>query len=199
MGGEYRGGGAGGGLTRTELSTSRHIFYHQGHVLPLFDGGIHHTLSSSLFASPPDSDGYRLAAPGTHSLPFRFPLPLAAGAKGTYTPPNPRGPAVRYVLVGSLKTHLPATNKRSIAHFYRPIVLMPYLNPALVLAPSTQPLEVYTEKGLGWCLKGEKGRVELRVAIGRRTWVSGQRLWCEVAIRNDSARKVRLISIKTCC
>lgn len=75
---------------------------------------------------------------------------------------------------------------------------MPYLNPALVLAPSTVPIEVYTEKGLGWSLKGEKGRVELRVGIGRRTWVSGQRLWCEVGIRNDSARKVASLS-PLCC
>ncbi|WVR03657.1 hypothetical protein IAU60_000652 [Kwoniella sp. DSM 27419] len=190
----------GGGKIRVvgfeELSTSsRHIFYHQPHPLPVFDPSIQHNLSSSLFASGPDSDGYRLAAEGTHSIPFRMRLPLGGGAKGTYTPPNGKGACVRYVVVGSVKIHVPSTGKRSIAHFYRSIVVLPYLNPSLVLAPSQEPVEGYVERGLGWNLTGEKGRVELRVALGRRFWVSGQRLWCEVAVRNDSNRKIKTLNL----
>ncbi|KAK6905417.1 hypothetical protein I203_106246 [Kwoniella mangroviensis CBS 8507] len=190
----------GGGKVRVvgfeELSaTTRHIFYHQPHPLPVFDPDIQHNLSSSLFASGPDSDGYRLAAEGTHNIPFRMRLPLGGGAKGTYTSQNGKGPCVRYVVVGSVKIHIPSTGKRSIAHFYRSIVVLPYLNPSLVLAPSTEPVEGYTERGLGWNLTGEKGRVELRVSLGRRIWVSGQRLWCEVAIRNDSNKKIKTLNL----
>ncbi|OCF45144.1 hypothetical protein I317_00946 [Kwoniella heveanensis CBS 569] len=190
----------GGGKVRVvgfeELSTSsRHIFYHQPHPLPVFDPSIQHNLSSSLFASGPDSDGYRLAAEGTHSIPFRMRLPLGGGAKGTYTPVNGKGPCVKYVVVGSVKIHIPSTGKRSIAHFYRSIVVLPYLNPSLVLAPSQEPVEGYVERGLGWSLTGEKGRVELRVSLGRRFWVSGQRLWCEVGIRNDSNRKIKTLNL----
>ncbi|WVQ93727.1 hypothetical protein IAU59_000804 [Kwoniella sp. CBS 9459] len=190
----------GGGKVRVvgfeELSTSsRHIFYHQPYPLPVFDPSIRHNLSSSLFASGPDSDGYRLASEGTHSIPFRMRLPLGGGAKGTYTPVNGKGPCVRYVVVGSIKIHIPSTGKRSIAHFYRSIVVLPYLNPSLVLAPSQEPVEGYVERGLGWSLTGEKGRVELRVSLGRRFWVSGQRLWCEVGIRNDSNRKIKTLNL----
>ena len=145
----------------------------------------------SLFASDPDSEGYRLAAEGMHNIPFRLSLPVGAGAKGNYSAPGGKGPSVRYVVVASVKIHVPATGKRSIAHFYRSIVVLPYMDPALVLAPSMEPIESYVSQGLGWNLGGERGKVEVRVALGRRVWVSGQRLWCEVAIRNDSSKKVK--------
>jgi hypothetical protein len=169
---------------------SRHIFYHVAHPLPLFAhppalGGP----MSSLFASPPDDEGYRLAAEGVHSIPFRLRLPLGGGAKGSFTSPS-RGPSVRYVVVGSIKLYIPSTGKRSIAHFYRSIVVLPYLNPGVVLAPSAEPVEATTEKGLGWSITGEKGQVAVKVALGRRIWVSGQRIWFEVGIRNDSTKKV---------
>ncbi|OWZ26626.1 hypothetical protein C354_06775 [Cryptococcus neoformans MW-RSA1955] len=180
----------GGGKVRVvgfeELASARHVFYHQAHALDS---------PSPLFASPPDADGFRLAAPGAHSIPFCFPLPPAAGAKGTFTPAHRGGPSVRYVLVASLKLLAPATRKRSIAHFYRPIVLLPRLDPARALAPSTAPLEAATEKGLGWSLAGDRGAVRLRVAMGRATWVSGQRLWCHVGIRNGSLRKIKHLSL----
>lgn len=126
-------------------------------------------------------------------------LPPNGGAKGSYTSTSGKGPCVRYVVVGSVKIHVPSTGKRSIAHFYRQIVVLPYLNPAVVLAPSLEPIEARVEKGLGWSLGGEKGRVEVRVALGRRSWVSGQRIWCEVAIRNDSTKKVSLMCRLQAC
>jgi hypothetical protein len=93
-------------------------------------------------------------------------------------------------VVASIKIHIPATGKRSIAHFYRSIVILPYLNPAVVLAPSVEVVEARVEKGLGWSLGGEKGKVEVRIGMGRRCWISGQRAWFEVDIRNDSSKKV---------
>jgi hypothetical protein len=122
-------------------------------------------------------------------------LPLRGGAKGSFTSPNnPKGPAVRYVVVGSIKlsdqAHHGTAAKRSIAHFYRPVVILPYLNPGVVLAPSEETVEVVERRGLGWSLGGSKGSVELRIALGRSIWVSGQRVWCEVGVRNDSSKRV---------
>jgi hypothetical protein len=145
----------------------------------------------SLFASGSDEGGYRLAAEGTHSIPFRMRIPLNAGAKGSFSSPGNKGACVRYVVVGSVKLYIPSTMKRSIAHFYRSIVILPYLNPSVVLAPSLDPIESVIEGGLGWSLGGEKGKVEMRIGLGRRTWVAGQRVWCEVGVRNSSSKKVR--------
>lgn len=116
-------------------------------------------------------------------------LPLGGGAKGSYSAPNQKGPCVRYVVVGSIKLFTPSTGKRSIAHFYRSIVVLPYFNPTVALAPSNEPIEVKVERGLGWSLGGEKGKVDVRVSLGRRIWVAGQRVWCEVGIRNESTKK----------
>ena len=170
---------------------SRHIFYHHSHNLPVFDPkGDISTPVPSLFASGPDGEGYRLASEGTHSIPLRMRLPLGGSAKGSFTSPNSKGPCVRYVVVGSVKLFIPSTMKRSIAHFYRPIVVLPYFNPSIVLAPSIDAIENTVERGLGWSLGGEKGKVEVRVSLGRRNWVAGQRAWCEVGIKNNSSRKV---------
>lgn len=148
-----------------------------------------------MFASHPDEEGYRLAAEGSHAIPFRMKLPLNGGAKGSYTSPTGKGPCVRYVVVGSVKIHVPSTGKRSIAHFYRSIVVLPYLNPATLLAPTLEPIEARVQKGLGWSLGGEKGKVDIQVALGRRSWVSGQRMWCEVGITNNSNKKVNQFSL----
>lgn len=101
-------------------------------------------------------------------------------------------------MVGSVKLFIPSTGKRSIAHFYRPIVILPYLNPSAVLAPTPEPIENTVERGLGWSLGGEKGKVEMRISLGRRNWVAGQRAWCEVGIKNNSSRKVsRAVPLKS--
>ena len=172
-------------------SSSRHIFYHHTHPLPLFAHPPHPSgPKSTLFASTPDEEGFRLAAEGFHAIPFRIRLPMNGGARGSYISPSGKGPNVRYVVVGSVKIHVPASGKRSIAHFYRSIMVLPFLNPAKVLSPSPEPLEARVQKGLGWSLGGEKGKVDIRVALGRRTWVSGQRVWCEVGIYNNSPRRV---------
>ncbi|KAI9632841.1 uncharacterized protein MKK02DRAFT_41152 [Dioszegia hungarica] len=175
---------------------SRHIFYHHPHPLPLFaHPPIPNGPVSSLFASHPDNDGFREVSPGTHFIPFCMRLPLAGGAKGAYTSPSPKGPSVRYVVVGSVKLLHPKTGKRSIAHFYRPIVILPYLNPGIVLAPCEEMVEVVERRGLGWSLGGAKGVVELRVALGRDVWVSGQRVWCEVGVRNESSKRIKRLTL----
>ena len=176
-----------------EISSSyRHIFYHHPHPLPQFSHPPQPDAPrTTLFASQSDHEGYRLASEGSHSIPFRLRLPMNGGAKGSFGTANSKGPSIRYVVVGSVKLHLPSTGKRSIAHFYRSITVLPYLKASIVLAPSTEPVAARVESGLGWSLNGQKGKVDLRVALGRRTWVCGQKMWCEVEIYNDSSKRVR--------
>ncbi|CAK9785307.1 hypothetical protein CC85DRAFT_265886 [Cutaneotrichosporon oleaginosum] len=173
--------------------TNRHIFYQHQYLLPEFFE--HDSPPTTLFASGADEEGFRLAHEGTHALPFSMQLPLGGGAKGAFTGDKSKGPNIRYVVVGSVKLHIPKSGKRAIAHFYRPMVLLPYHNPARVLAPSRQPLVEFIESRLGWSLTGEKGKVFLQVSLGRQTWVAGQRVWCEVGVRNNSNKKITRCSL----
>ncbi|ORX35336.1 hypothetical protein BD324DRAFT_682685 [Kockovaella imperatae] len=177
-------------------NAQRHIFYHHPHPLPQFSRRPDEDMPGiSLFASEPDRDGYRLAAEGTHSIPFRLRLPLDGGAKGSFGNAATKGPGVRYVVVGSVKLYLPVSEKRSIAHFYRSFNVLPYLKASTVLAPSREPIEASTESGMGWRMGGDKGRVNLRVALGRGVWLSGQKLWCEVGIHNESSKRIKSLQL----
>lgn len=177
------------GFEETDDGKTRHIFYQQQFPIREFVD-LQAAARTALFADAPDEEGFRLAREGTHEIPFAMPLPIGGGAKGTYTSPTGKGPNVRYVVVGSVKLHIPTTGKRAIAHFYRPIVVLPYHNPASALAPAQNPIVAHATSGLGWQIGGEKGKVEMQVALGRRNWVAGQRVWCEVAVRNQSRKKI---------
>ncbi|GMK59637.1 hypothetical protein CspeluHIS016_0802430 [Cutaneotrichosporon spelunceum] len=173
--------------------TNRHIFYQHQYLLPEFFEN--DSPPTTLFASNADEEGFRLAHEGTHALPFSMQLPLGGGAKGAFTGENGKGPNIRYVVVGSVKLHIPKSGKRAIAHFYRPIVLLPYHNPGRALAPSRRPIVEFVESRLGWSLTGEKGKVFLQVSLGRQMWVAGQRVWCEVGVRNNSNKKITRCSL----
>lgn len=177
-----------------EVDGRRHIFYQHQYPLPVFQHWPNGP-RTTLFADPPDGEGFCAAKEGTHAIPFSIPLPVGEGAKGTYTSHDPKGPNVRYVVVGSVKIFVPKKDKRAIAHFYRPCVILPYLNPAIVLAPARAPIMTQRTCGLGWSITGEKGKVLMQVALGRRIWVAGQRVWCEVAVKNDSNKKITKCSL----
>jgi hypothetical protein len=177
------------GFEETDNGQQRHIFYQHQYPLRQFVDGASAD-RCTLFTDTPDEEGFRAAKEGTHDMPFAMPLPLDGGAKGSYTCPQGKGPNIRYVVVGSIKLHIPSTGKRAIAHFYRPIVVLPYHNPMDALAPAHSPVVGHTTSGLGWRLGGEKGKVEVQVALGRRNWVAGQRVWCEVSVRNQSHKKI---------
>lgn len=177
-----------------EVDGRRHIFYQHQYPLPVFQHWANGP-RTTLFADPPDGEGFCAAKEGTHAIPFSIPLPVGEGAKGTYTSHDPKGPNIRYVVVGSVKIFVPKKDKRAIAHFYRPCVILPYLNPAIVLAPARAPIMTQRTCGLGWNLTGEKGKVLMQVALGRRIWVAGQRVWCEVAVKNDSNKKITKCSL----
>lgn len=177
-----------------EINGIRHIFYQHQYPLPVFQHWPNGP-RTTLFGDAPDDEGFCVAKEGTHAIPFSIPLPVGEGAKGTYTSHDPKGPNIRYVVVGSVKIFVPKKEKRAIAHFYRPCVILPYLNPAIVLAPARAPIMTQRTCGLGWSLGGEKGKVLMQVALGRRIWVAGQRVWCEVAVKNDSNKKITKCSL----
>lgn len=176
-------------------STSiRNIFYHVPFVLPTF--APYEPVSHPLFASPPNEEGFRLASEGNYSIPFRFRLPLHAGAKGGWMT-GTKAPGVKYVVVGSLKLHIPEAGKlgRSISHFYRPCVVFPFVEPTSVFVPAAAPKEVSTTKALGWSLNGEKGLVKLSARVTRPIWIAGQNVWVEVVASNDSNKRIKSMQI----
>lgn len=78
---------------------------------------------------------------------------------------------------------------RSIAHFYRHVELYPYLNPAVVLSSAARPLQATASKGL---FLGGSGKVRLTASLHRSTWVAGQRVYVNVAVHNETSKKVSL-------
>lgn len=91
----------------------------------------------------------------------------------------------------SIKLHTPETKKRSIAHFYRPCTIYPYVPPVNIFGSTEHPTEVRTEQGLGWSLSGEKGKVRVIAELPRPDWVAGQNVWIKIFADNQSQKKVR--------
>ncbi|KAJ9125572.1 hypothetical protein QFC22_000534 [Naganishia vaughanmartiniae] len=170
---------------------TRHIFYHYPHQLPLFSR--YDDSQHPLFASPTNEEGYRLAREGFHVIPFSVRLPLNGGAKGGWV--GSRTTGVKYVVVGSIKLHTPETKKRSIAHFYRPCTIYPYVPPLDIFGSTEHPTEVRTEQGLGWSLSGEKGKVRVIAELPRPDWVAGQNVWIKIFADNQSQKKIRTLNI----
>jgi hypothetical protein len=79
------------------------------------------------------------------------------------------------------------TEQNSIAHFYRNVEVWPYLDPAVVLAPSERPIHSMAAKGL---FLGGSGKLKLIASLHRSTWVAGQRCFAKVLVSNDTNKKV---------
>ncbi|PWN19970.1 hypothetical protein BCV69DRAFT_313177 [Microstroma glucosiphilum] len=179
---------------------TRHIFYHhstivdgdtqpggsQPYVLhgspclssPGFEG--HEPLPC--FASQPDEEGYSVGREGSHSIPFSLEMPIGKGAKGSY---RGKKALVRYIVIGSVKLKSSDGSNRSIAHFYRHVDLLPYINPAVVLASAPRPIQATTERN----------RISLTASLHRPTWVAGQRVYVNVAVRNDTSRRIKNVTL----
>uniref|UniRef100_V5GFC3 Arrestin C-terminal-like domain-containing protein n=1 Tax=Kalmanozyma brasiliensis (strain GHG001) TaxID=1365824 RepID=V5GFC3_KALBG len=183
---------------------TRHIFYHHA---SLIDGDSSrdnvHRHGSPTFASPetaafpalpcyagaPDAEGYAVGKIGIHSIPFSLDLPIAKGAKGSY---RCKHAVVRYIVIGSVKLKSTSGADRSIAHFYRHIDVYPYFNPAVILSKAVQPIQASSSKGL---FLGGSGKVHLMASLHRSTWVAGQRLYVNIAIQNDTSKKINGMSL----
>lgn len=86
-------------------TSSRHIFYHYPHQLPLFSP--YDNSQHPLFGSPPNEEGFRLAREGFHVIPFSVRLPVKGGAKGGWFGSPVTG--VKYVVVGYVQPSFPGT------------------------------------------------------------------------------------------
>jgi hypothetical protein len=91
--------------------------------------------------------------------------------------------------------HTPETKKRSIAHFYRPCVIFPYVEPSFAFSNTGNEAEFRTEQGLGWSLSGDKGQVAVSVKLPRPHWIAGQRVWLDITVGNRSSRKVKTMTL----
>ncbi|CAD6897733.1 unnamed protein product [Tilletia laevis] len=183
---------------------TRHIFYHHAMAIDgdLSNGGpsepyvLHGSpnifspeasggIPLPCFASSQDHEGYSRGKEGTHSIPFALDVPIGRGAKGSY---RGKTAVVRYIVIGSVKLKSSNGTDRSIAHFYRHMELFPYLNPAVVLSPAPKPLVSQAEKGL---FMGGSGKVLLTASLHRPTWVAGQRVYVNIAVSNETSKKVK--------
>ncbi|PWN53971.1 hypothetical protein IE53DRAFT_71553 [Violaceomyces palustris] len=187
---------------------TRHIFYHHASVIdgdrslggpsqPYFLHGSP-TLSSPegrghfplpCFASSPDVEGYSIGREGCHSIPFSLELPIAKGAKGSY---RGKSALVRYIVIGSVKLKSSGNTNRSIAHFYRHVELFPYLNPAIVLSSAPRLIQASASKGL---FLGGSGKVKLTASLHRSTWVAGQRVYVNLAVVNETSKKINSLTL----
>jgi hypothetical protein len=179
---------------------TRHIFYHhstivdgdsqpggsQSYILHgspcLSSPGLEGHEPLPCFASQPDEEGYSVGREGSHSIPFSLEMPIGKGAKGSY---RGKKALVRYIVIGSVKLKNPDGGDRSIAHFYRHVDLLPYINPAVVLASAPRPIQATTERD----------RISLTASLHRPTWVAGQRVYVNIAVRNETFRRIKNVTL----
>ncbi|KAK0552936.1 hypothetical protein OC846_001516 [Tilletia horrida] len=183
---------------------TRHIFYHHAMVIDgdrsnggpsepyvlhgspnLFSPEAEGRLPLPCFIGPQDGEGYCRGREGAHSIPFSLEVPIGKGAKGSY---RGKTSVVRYIVIGSVKLKSSNGSDRSIAHFYRHIDLFPYLNPSVVLAAAPKPIVSQGQKGL---FMGGSGKVQLTASLHRSTWVAGQRVYVNIAVNNETSKKVK--------
>lgn len=77
---------------------------------------------------------------------------------------------------------------RSIAHFYRDCSIWPRLNPSIVLAPTSRPIQITASESLRL---GGNGQITLTASIHRLHWVSGQSCFVKVKVVNKSEKALK--------
>jgi hypothetical protein len=80
------------------------------------------------------------------------------------------------------------TEKRSIAHFYRNCEIWPRLNPSVVLASLSKPLQATTSKSL---FMGGNGKVTLTATLHRLHWIAGQKCFVKVTVVNYTKKTIK--------
>ncbi|KAM0754096.1 hypothetical protein T439DRAFT_378184 [Meredithblackwellia eburnea MCA 4105] len=171
-----------------ELSShdARHIFYHHATSLSTLEGS---AAPLPCFEKDSDEEGYQKGVVGQHLVPFSLHLPIGKGAKGGW---KGKQGVVRYIVIASMKLKSPKGADRSIAHFYRHVEIFPYLNPAVLLAPSNKPLAATGSKSL---FMGGNGKVSLTARVHRASWVAGQRCYVDIRVENESNKKIKTLTL----
>ena len=85
------------------------------------------------------------------------------------------------------------SGKQSIAHFYRNCEVWPHLNPAVVLQPSSRPLQASAAKSLA--LLGNSSKVKLHAQMHRLYWPAGSRCPISLHLVNGSKKTVRSLTL----
>ncbi|KAJ7103363.1 hypothetical protein B0H15DRAFT_208976 [Mycena belliarum] len=152
---------------------------------------------SAVVTSPPtifqgccDSEGFWTAREGIHNLGFELHLPLNGIT-------HPKGPlyghsGIRYIALASVKVKDKTQSKRSIAHFYRDIVVWPRLNPSVVLAPAEQPIQATTNNRL---FMGGDGKVYLTAALHRPYFIAGTQVPVHLSVQNDTKKLIKSLTL----
>ncbi|KDR85471.1 hypothetical protein GALMADRAFT_204908 [Galerina marginata CBS 339.88] len=140
-----------------------------------------------LYDSEPDSEGFTRPKEGIHSLPFSFYISASiehGTPKGHTTTLS--GDSVRYIAMVSLRIKDPVSGKKSMAHFYRGCSIWPRLNPSVLLAPTSRPLQVTVSEGL----------VYLTASLHRLHWVAGQLCYVRFEVVNNSKKFLRSLFLE---
>ncbi|KJA28669.1 hypothetical protein HYPSUDRAFT_722642 [Hypholoma sublateritium FD-334 SS-4] len=167
----------------------RSIFYQCSSSLSDVTRGI-----DRIYASEPDIEGFSTATEGTHFLPFVLymdPESESGTAKGVL--PLQSGLYIRYIAIVSLELKDPSSGARSFAHFYRDCSIWPRLNPSIVLAPTSRPIQVTASESLRM---GGNGQVTLTASIHRLHWVSGQSCFVKVKVVNKSDKALKNLCLQ---
>ncbi|KAF8973512.1 hypothetical protein BDZ97DRAFT_1912000 [Flammula alnicola] len=168
---------------------------------------------NSLYSSEPDEEGFANSTEGIHSFPFVFHLTPSSEhevPKGRMETQS--GLSVRYIAMvsvlrlffissvellnnfcSSLRIKDSVSGKKSISHFYRDCSIWPRLNPSVVLAPTSRPLQVTVSEDLRM---GSGGQIYLTASLHRLHWIAGQ--FCHVSIKvvNNSKKALKNLSLE---
>lgn len=99
----------------------------------------------------------------------------------------------RFILCSSIKVKETGTGKRSISHFYRDCEVWPRLNPSVVLATASSPINATASKTL--LLGGTDNKVTLTACLHRLHWIAGQQCSIRLFISNHSKKTIRTLTL----
>ncbi|KAL1722174.1 hypothetical protein EV715DRAFT_248019, partial [Schizophyllum commune] len=167
----------------------RHVFYQT--AVSMSDAS---ERSDAVLDSQEDLDGFAWAKTGDHIIPFAMQVPLegdVGNAKGVLDAQS-GGASVRYIIMITVKVRDPATDARSIAHFYRDCEVWPRLNPSAILAPAPRPISDTNAKAL---FMGGSGKVYLTAQLHRVHWIAGQQCYVRIVVNNGSKKTMKRLNI----
>ncbi|KAH9486496.1 hypothetical protein JR316_0000561 [Psilocybe cubensis] len=146
-----------------------------------------------LYSSEPDAGGFVKAVEGAYVLPFVIELdPSQALGRPKGSMHLQSGASVRYIVMVSFRIKVLSSGKMSMAHFYRDCSVWPRLNPAIVLSPTSRPIQVTVS---GDTTLGGNNKVILTASLHRLHWVAGQPCHVRFDIVNNSTRTLKHLSL----
>ncbi|KAI0274989.1 hypothetical protein BC834DRAFT_24794 [Gloeopeniophorella convolvens] len=149
--------------------------------------------SEQIFSESPDysdEEGYREAREGTHVLPFEITLPVDpryGRPRGVINVHG--GVAVRYIIMASAHVKDPDSQRLSLAHFYRPCSIWPFLSIMELLAPSSRAL--VSTAALSFPEGDSCTKLRLSARLPRLFYLAGQHCYVHIQVSNNTRKTVR--------